>query len=324
MLFKGYFDSFSPIFSKDEKEIYVECLDLLGIMNNRNLHYAVSGGTLKQRMTQMLHFAGLLETGDGNGISFDGSDYKAENILVRIGGDENMKRAVELIKQRHAVHIFLTRQGRLRITTPFWLYNQRKSAFDFILSFIFPNRQAIDAWEFLVGENVMSIDYGNTFNDINAMVVLGFGEHEDQVPTYSVGVAIDPIGVQLAGGKYVYETIHDYSLHGQVSCDNAARNHLIDRLRSHQVELHVPFSPFYELGDPFTINDKNRFTGNEVFVLRQSVHSISKGDVSTKIKGSKNALVDLPTDIVMEQTGITNIDNLVSIDKLGSRTDFGV
>ena len=225
-------------------------------------------------------------------------DIDAQDLLVKLSGDEELVGALKKITQNYAINIYQSGDGYLNIVTPTQIL---QSGGDL----------AFNAWEFKIDENMWSLDYGNIVNDINGVVCLGR-------PPDVMGQAIDPIGVQLNAGSgvtpgpqhYNYLTIQRRDLIDTESCQKVARNELLNILKNYVVTFTTKFDYRYRLGQPVTIYDNDRYPDGKIFFIKSYRVSLSKDSVVCTIVAYASSITQLPEDLVIDSDGITDVDNL--------------
>jgi hypothetical protein len=174
----------------------------------------------------------------------------------------------------------------------------------------------VNAWRFDINDGTLfEIDYGDLTNHYNAVVVLG------RPPVY--GVAVDPIAVQNNGGHINYIVHENRYLVSDEDCQQVARDKLLEISKNYVVTIKTKFHPEFMVGQPFTIIDNDRFDGTQTLIIKKYSFSIDKEDVSCTIQGYANTPQMLPEKLVLEPTGVMDVDILQIRDKELDVTKWG-
>ena len=70
------------------------------------------------------------------------------------------------------------------------------------------------------------------------------------------------------------------------------------------------------IGQPFVLIDNDRFTENQVWIIKKYSFIISKDDTSCNITGYSHSLDFFPEDLVISNTGIASVSALEIRDKV--------
>jgi hypothetical protein len=323
-VFYGFIDSIKLVKSKDSIDYSISALGTLGLSNDKNLLFerktgelqnliigsATSQGTLDPNDIGLLQLAFGAQTGDiVPEVAF--IDIDANTLFVNLQGGKKLGDVLKEIRDKYAVIIHQTGNGTLQVFTPFFLLSSRGS-------------QYLNAygWQFELGVNAYNMDYGDLTNAINSVVVLGLGG--------VVGVAVDPIMVQLNAGSgnpitqanYNYLVFEQRDLQGVEECQKVARQKLLEITRNFTITFKTKYDPRFAVGQPFTINDNDRFNNDQVFIIKKFSFTINKDDISCDITGFANTLDQFPEDIVLDSTGIADVDQLEIRNKLPAEINW--
>lgn len=304
-IFDGYIDQIKQQTSKTNINYEITGLGTIGISNDRGLEYQHQTGTALELFPTLLQLAGL-QIGDSNVIPVTTDiipinkirfiDVNAGDRVIITDGGQSLKDILDNIKEKYSFIIHQSGDGYLNIMTPFYLL---QNSSDNILS--------VNSWNFDINDgNVFEIDYGDLTNQYNAVVVVGLGVH---------GVAVDPISVQNNNGIINYITIENRSSQSEEQCQELARNKLLEILRNQIISFKTIFHPEFMVGQPFTINDNDRFDGSQIFTLKKFSFNISKTDVSCNVQGFLHGTATIPSDLLLSNTGILDVDVLQIRDK---------
>lgn len=313
LIFDGFVDSIKLSISKSNISYNFEALGTLGLANYRNLEYQHLTGTAYELLPTWLQLAGL-QQGQYNVYPVSRDlipidrvrfiDTDAGNWVWISEGGTTLKEVITDIRQKYAVVIHQSGDGFVNVITPVYLLQAPE---DSTLS--------VNAWNFSIDEgNVFEIDYGELTNYYNAVVVIGQGGVH--------GVAVDPIAVANNDGQVNYLIHENRNLLGEEECQRVARNKLLDLEKNYFVTFKTKFHPDFMVMQPFTLNDNNKFTGNEVLLIKSYDFTISKTDISCTITGFSHAATLLPTDVALSDTGVLDVDVLQIRDKELNPSDW--
>ena len=316
-IFYGYIRSIRLSKAKDNITYEIEALGTLGLGEERPLTFERKEGELLNVIAgtpsgTSLNNAdiGVLQLAFGDQTSdlipaVQFRDVDANALFIKVESAKSLKEVLSAIRERYAVIIHQVGEGTMYVMTPFYLLN---AGSDESLNF--------NAWDFRLGLNVFDCDYGDITNNVNSVVVLGFYPH--------FGMAIDPIMVQLNAGSgnpvtqknYNYMIFENRDLTSDEDCQKVARQKLLEISRNFTISFRTKFLPTMFVGQPFTFTDFDRFTESSVWVIKKIAWNITKDDVSATITGYASSLDVCPEDIVIENTGIADVDQLEIRQKL--------
>lgn len=317
-VFYGYIDNIKLAKRKDDITYEISALGTLALARERNLIFERKQGFLQNIIigsaspqgTLNADDIGILQLGFGAQTTaiipqVDFLDVDVNTLVINIEGGKNLGDVLKQITEKYAVIIHQIGDGTLMVMTPFFLLNSRNNA-----------TLNVNGWEFELGVNVFELDYGDLSNNINSVVVKGYPP--------SVGVAIDPVMVQLNAGSGVTPQPEHYNylvfeLRDLVSiedCQKVARQKLLEIARNYSVSFRTKFKPEFQIGQPFTLTDNDRFNTNQIWILKKFTFNLSKDDASATITGYAHALDMFPEDIVIDPTGIADVDVLELKDKV--------
>jgi hypothetical protein len=231
-------------------------------------------------------------------------DITESNLFIDVRGGKDTKEALQSITKKYALIIHQRGDGHIMVMTPFYLLS---AASDPVLNFW--------AWNFSLLDGTMwDVDYGDVTSNVNAVIVIG--------NSASVGIAVDVIASQLTGGRIVYQLMENRSVVGKEACEQIARNKLLELERNNIISFKTLFNPEFMVGQPIQLQDNDRFTGEEIFILKRYAFTIDKGDVSCDITAYAHSLTTLPEDIVLSNTGIADVDSLGIREKVVDLTGW--
>jgi len=317
LIFYGFIKSIKLAKGKDSIPYEIEAHGTLGLAEERTLVFERKEGELQNLLvgstlgTELnpddIGVLQLAFSSQTNEIipRVEFRDVDANTLFVKINSAKNLKDVLSNIKENYALIIHQLGDGTLLVLTPFYLLSARED--DFL---------NVNSWSFELGTNAYELDYGDLTNNINSVVVLGFYPH--------FGMAVDPVMVQLNAGagntpgpeSYNYLTFENRDITSDEDCQKVARQKLLEITRNYAIKFRTKFDPAMHIGQPFTINDNDRFTTNQVWIIKTLEWTISKDDVSAQITGYANSLDTFPEDIVISNTGIADVDALEIREKL--------
>lgn len=307
--FDGYIDTISLSKNKDDFPYEFNCISTAGLLNERNLiRKTTTTEPIKTKVNTILQLSGL-QSGQ---IAIESEitainifpDTKIrklctdiDNLLVSSVGGKQAGEELKSICKKIAVKVFQSGDGYLNILTLSFM-NTR------------PNSLGFYSWEFRYGDNIYSINYNDLTKSINSVVCLG-------IPPM-VGYAVDPIAVQLTAGvgvtpgpqHYNYLTIECRDENNIETLQKIARNKLLDIMKNYNVEISVPFNVEYMCGQPITIYDNDKYPNGQIFFIKHISKTISKENVECILTCFANSISVLPENLVIDSTGITDIDML--------------
>jgi len=311
-VFFGFIKGISLSKGKGNINYSISAVGTLGLAEERNLAFERKTGELQNLLVGVPQDnqlnnedIGILQLtfGDQTNViipEVQFIDLEANTLFVDLQGGKNLQSVLNQIRENYAVIIHQEGNGTLTVMTPFFLLQARQNEH---LNF--------NAWAFeLEKGNVFTINYGDLTSNINSVVVLGYP------PNF--GVAVDPITVQLNAGSgntpseanFNYLIFEQRDLVSDEDCQKVARQKLLEIMRNFAIKFKVPFHPNYSVGQPLTINDNDRFTDGQVWIMKAYSFNISKDDVSCDITAYAHALDVFPEAIVIDPTGIADVDAL--------------
>ncbi len=309
LVFDGVLNTINKPKSKDSRIQSMTGLGTLGIGNDRTLERKtneVSGPV--NAVNTILQLAGLqagdVATTENIAVNdiFPVSkirvfDTDVENLFIKLAGGNSMMEELKNITKKYAIKITQSGDGYINIITPSMLLSR-------------PEGLNIQAWEFRTDENVWEVDFGEVNNNINCVVVLG------RPPI--VGYAVDPIGVQLAAGSgvtpgpqhYRYLSIERRDIVSEEDAEKVAKNELLNILKNYTISFKTLYNPDFMVGQALTLYDDDEYPDGAIFFIKKFSVTIDKSDVSCAIEAFANSLTLFPEDIVIESTGIADVDVL--------------
>lgn len=317
-VFYGFIDTIRLVKNKDSIDYSITALGTMALSDDRTMLFERKTGELQNLIIGSATSQGTLDPTDVGllQLAFGGStpdivpevafiDVDANTLFVDVEGGKKLSETLKQIREKYAVIIHQTGNGTLQVFTPFFLLDSR-------------NNEYLNAygWEFELGVNAYNLDYGDLTSAINSVVVVGFPP--------SVGVAVDPVQVQLNAGSgnpitqanYNYLIFEQRDLQGVEACQKVARQRLMEIQRNYSITFKTKFDPRFAVGQPFVINDNDRFTENQVWIIKAFTFNITKDDISCDITGYSHSLDQFPEDIVIDSTGIADVDQLEIREKL--------
>ena len=307
VIFDGFLDQIKLSKAKENIEYRLIALGTLGMANYRNMEYEKQSGALFDPDTggglipQMLQVAGLQKGYENitpvpqNIIPLDKIQFIDTSIStfeVSTDGGVNLKEALESIRKKYGLIIHQGPDGVVQILTPLFLLNARgNSSLD------------VNAWSFSLDEGTLfEIDYGDLTNQYNAVVVLGANT--------SQGVAVDVAAVENNGGNVNYLIHENRDLASDEDCERVAKEKLLEISKNFIVTVKTKFQPEFRVCQPIRFVDHDRFTGNELFLIKKFTFRIDKNDVSCQVIGFCNSITLIPEDVVLESAGVLDMAGL--------------
>lgn len=309
LVFDGAVDNIKLSKTKGDYPYNFECLGSLGIANYRHLERGVYELNSPEEMLKtLLQLAGLqkgeiasVNTIEAIDIFPIGKiriiDTDADTLFIKVSGGKKLMEELQYVRKNYGLIIHQSGDGYINIMTPTQLLSS-------------PDGINTVAWEFRLGENIFEIDYGDITSDINSVICVG------RPPV--VGYAVDPVAVQLNAGSgvtpgpqnYNYISIDRRDLASEEDCETVAKNTLLEILRNYTVQIKTLFDPRFMVGQAITVYDGDRYPDGKIFFIKSYTVTIAKDDVSCTIVGYSNSLTVLPENIVIESTGIADVDVL--------------
>lgn len=302
-VFDGFIDDIRLTKTKSDINYSLQCMGTLGLSNYRQTAYNITSGEIFQVLKSVWDGSGLEEVipFETDVIAFD---IEEDNLFVKSSGGKDTKRLLMSIVDKYVVIIHQRGDGKVMVLTPFYLLSAQD---DEILN--------VNSWEFsLINGTIWDLDYGSLTSIANAVVVIG--------DPPSVGVAVDTEAVSLNNGVVNYQIFENRTAVGEENCQQIARNKLLEMERNNTVTFKTIFQPEFTIGQPFTIVDGDRFTGNEIFFIKKYAFTIAKNDVSCTVTGYNHSLTTLPEDIVISNTGVADVDVLGLREKIIDTTGW--
>lgn len=316
-VFYGFIDTIRLSKQKGDFNYEITALGSLGLGDDRNLLFQRKSGELQNLLigtpssdnTLNNEDIGILQLAFGEQTSdvipsVEFIDVDANTLFVATEGGKNTKEVLSAIREKYAVVIHQRGDGTLTVFTPFFLLSARETALN------------VNGWDFKLNDNIFNLDYGDLTSNLNAVVYMGF-------PPF-FGQAVDPIAVQFNAGSgntpnqnnIVYRIFYNRELKSDEDCQKAARSKLLEIARNYSVSFQTKFNPAFGVGQPFLLTDEDRFNSQQIFFIKKYNFVIDKGDVSCTVTGWAHSLEVFPEDIVIEPTGIADVDALEIRDKL--------
>lgn len=294
-VFDGFIDSIKLSKSKDNYNYALTALGTIGLADYRTLEYQkTQEGGVSSITREILRVSALSEF-----IEFE-SVLGDDTLPISIDGGKTAKDFFTQIREKYAVILHQGGDGILKLET----------------SEFFAKEAASVVYEFDFREgNVYDLDYGQLENNYNTVVVFGFPPN--------VGVAVDAIAVENNDGKIAYLSFENRDLKSNEDCEKVAREKLLELERNFSISFRTAFNPFFRIGQCFTLKDYDKYTGNERFIIKKYVFTIDKTDVSCTVYGYTHSLTQLPEDIVLDNTGVADIDILGLRSKIDDAKDWG-
>lgn len=300
-IFDGFIDTIKQSTAKTTIAYDFTALGTLGLSNYRNMSYEHKTGTAYELIQTLLQISGL-QKGQfnvgavqrniipANKVRF--IDVNAINRVLITEGGKALKKVLDGLKSKYALIIHQSGDGYMNVMTPFSLLSARDN-----------ETLNVNAWQFDINEGTLyEINYGDLGNNYNAVVILGFPN--------LYGVALDPIAVENNNGIVNYLILENRNLNSEEECQKVARDNLLEMERNYIISVKTKFSPELMVGQPFQIKDNDRFTGNELLIIKRYVFSIDKQDVSCWVSGFAHGATLIPEDIALSNIGVLDVDIL--------------
>jgi len=323
-VFDGFIENVRLSKTKDAIDYEISAAGTVSLANYRNVEYRkTSEGGMAAIIREILDISNLGRVKDDNGdfiklrdvdgsvIRDDDGNVKfkevvpfeadvAEDFLpVSIAGGTTTAEFLLQLRRKYAIILHQGGDGILRLQTSTFFANQST---DVVLTY------NIDEGD------VFELNYGDLTNNYNAVVVFGFPP--------DVGVALDAVAVQNNQGNVNYLTFDNRSIKGIENCEEVARQKLLELERNFSISFKTRFIPTLRIGQAFSLRDNDRFTGFERWIIKKFSFVIDKGDVSATITGYTHSLTLLPSNIVLSNTGVADIDILRLRPKLDDAVDY--
>ena len=323
-VFYGFIDSIKLVKNKDSIDYSFSALGTMALADDRNLIFERKTGELQNLIIGSPTRVGTLDPNDIGilQLAFGAQtsvivpevafiDIEANTLFVNLQGGKKLSEVLKEIRDKYAVIIHQTGNGTLQVFTPFFLLSSQDS--EYLNAY---------GWDFKLGVNMYNLDYGDLTNAINSVVVLGLGG--------VVGVAVDPVMVQLNAGSgnavtqadYNYLVFEQRDLQGVEACQKVARQKLLEITRNFSITFKTKFLPQFAVGQPFIVNDNDRFTSDQIWIIKKFSFTINKDDISCDITGFANSLDQFPEDIIIDATGIADVDQLEIRTKLPAELNW--
>lgn len=306
-IFDGYIDRIELSQSKGIGFSYkLYCKSTMGLTYERSTQVKFFSSDINTMLDKMLSDTNLTQYVDNiyvNGIR-DGKVFKIESTVFL--GD-----VLDQIKQDYAIQIYQNKSSDLFITTPSYF-----------------NIQNLEAYEYDVEDNVFDIDYGDITQAVDTVVVVG---------TNTVGVAFDPIAYQLKYGTKIEDIdttiapdpdklnirfIYRRDLYDQESCQEIAREKLVEFAKNFTITFSTLFIPTQQIGENFIIKNSPKIPDTQLWTIKNINTNISKTDIKCQIIGYSNSVTDFPDDILLSSSGILDTDILGVTDKVEASLDI--
>ena len=321
VIFDGYVDNVKLVKTKTSIKYNVLGFGTLALSNSRTISRNVEAQPINNMPNTLLQRCNL-QSGAENEVSPDQQNniITSDNVFVELSnsgmgqitaksvGAKNAKEAILEFKTRYGLIFHQLMDGRVLVTSPFEIIN----------------RNSVAAWEFDTEDNVFELDYGDLTSNIDGVIVFG--------REGAIGKAIDLTAVRNknvptdSSGRYKgnFLRIERRDLYGEHDLDKVAREILLEQTRNYSITFKTTFDPNFIIGQAFTINDHDIYSGEELFFIKSFNYIISKGDVSCNITGYTHQLTTLPENIVIGATGLADVDAFGIRDKIeaGNWTGF--
>ena len=305
-IFTGFIDQIKLSKSKSSINYSITALGTLGMANYKNLAYEHKEGTAGTLIPTWLQISGL-QIGEfnipGQVPAYDYIPYSkmrfvdvdADNFLIVGNGGKALKEVLSGVREKYALIIHQGGDGYVNILFPFFLVRNYGNS-------------SVTAWEFNINDGTLyDIDYGDLTQAYNGIVVLGQGGIK--------GVAVDVIALQNNGGVINYLTLEQRDLTSEEDCQKIAREKLLEMEKNYFISIKTKFDPRFEVGQPVSIIDNDKYDGTQIFFMKKYSFTISKSDVSCTIQASAAGQTLIPEDLIMASDGIADVDILEIRDK---------
>lgn len=177
-------------------------------------------------------------------------------------------------------------------------------------------KKLVNALKFDITTNVWNVTYPDVSTEYDCVVVYGLQD---------VGKAIDMTALTLKNiqpdpetGIYQLNTLKLYRkdiASGEFELNKIAREELYKIKQENRIRFQTVFSPIYRVGMPFTFNDNDRYTGNELFICTKISYTINKDDVNCVIEGMSSFLTEIP-EAVINNLNVADVTELGIKDKI--------
>ncbi|MDD4781245.1 MAG: hypothetical protein EOL97_13425 [Spirochaetia bacterium] len=305
LIFSGYIDSLPLSEDKTSGLLYssISCKSTIALsyerttltkFYNTNIYTLLEKAFLETEIDQYLPAENIYI----NGIS--------ENFILNIESTSKLGEVLDEIKEKYAIQIYQSKDY-LFINTPFY-FTQR----------------TITPYELDLESNIFSINYGDITQSINCIVVIGSG---------SIGIAFDPISYQLQNGikqedlqnsvvpnplKLYPQYIYRRDIMDSESCQQIARDKLLEIAKNYSITLDTPYIPEMNVGDQFIIKNSKKISEKQIWTIKRRTITINKTDIKQTIIGYSNSISDFPEDMLLASDGILDTDILNLGDKIAS------
>ena len=231
----------------------------------------------------------------------------SDTMTLKVEGNKYFGKVLDQLREKYAIQTFQVGSGDLYIQTPAYLTGQ-----------------TVEASVYDLKTNVFNMNYGEITQDVDTVVVVG---------NNCIGIAFDPIGFQLKKGvalENIQTTISPDStdlnalfiyrrdLYSQQECQEVAINKLIELARNYQISFDTVFEPTRKVGDMFLINNSDRISSTQKWIMKKRTTVIGKDNVKSTISGYSNSITDFPDDILLSSTGILDTDILEVTEKVAN------
>jgi hypothetical protein len=320
LVFDGIIERITLEKTKGNYNYTIECDSSLGIgryssmtRTNNSFQY------VEDMLITNLQLAGLMvgeisrtEQIDARDI-FRTNDLRINNIELKgarmqTNGGNNLIEEFNKVKEKYAMIIHQTGDGLINVT-----------AFSQIVG---RNDINLIAWEFRLNDNMFSLNYGDLTNNVNSIICLGRHPY--------VGYAVDPIAVQLNAGdkevskeNYNYLIIERRDIVSDEACEQIAREELLKIMKDYTIQFKTLFNPLFKVTAPIIVYDDDKYSDGQIFFIKSYSVRIGKDDVSCDIIAYSNSISVLPEDLVLEPTGITDVDVIYSENELEDTFNWG-
>jgi hypothetical protein len=308
LVFDGVVDSIRLVKQKGNYSYTVQCIGSLGIANDRKLERKtneINGPT--PLVNTLLQLSGLQEGEIATANSIEAInifpqdkvrswDTDSNSLFIKSTGGDSLMEELKAIRKNYALIIHQSGDGYINVITPTQLLSK-------------PDGLSLNAWEFRLNENIWELNYGDLTSDINSVICIG------RPPV--VGYAVDPIAVQLLAGSntpgpehYRYISIERRDIISEEDAETVAKNTLLEIMRNHTIQFKTLFNSNFMVGQPVVVYDNDKFPDGRIFFIKRFEVTISKSDVSCDIIAYANSLTVLPEELVIDSTGIADVDVL--------------
>ena len=295
LIFKGYIDSLPTSEDKTQGLTYsgLSCKSLLGLSLERTASLTFSSRPVVDLIQQ-----GLNQTDLSALITDIQYDTNIPTFFTpSIDPTKYFGNVLEQLRDKYAIQIFQSGNGTMFVQRPRTFFSGEKTVYEYDLE-----------------ENVFNIDYGDITQRVDTVVVLG---------TNAVGVAFDPVAYQLKqGGDPTSADITPDSqklnpliiirrdFFDQESCQELAREKLVDLAKNYAISFDTIYEPDQTIGDLFIIQNSQKIPNTQKWVIKKRDVTISKDNIQCTITAYSNSIVDLPDDILLSSTGVLDTDIL--------------